>query len=234
MCVNSVRPTRTLVLTLEAYATALTSIYSHTAYGSLAKVPGDVDLLVAGTSCVDFSNLNNEKKTLDGQGESGRTFRGMLSWVSKHRPPIVIIENVKNAPWKDIKANMEGIGYSAMHRSLDTKQFYLPHTRQRGYLVAVHRESSPIPEKWHNWMGRMQRPASVALDAFLLRSDDPRIHREREKLVQESYNSEDKRSGRTDWVRCEARHQRTRLEEELGNKRPLTDWGEGTARYSCS
>ena len=73
----------------------------------MAKVPGDVDLLVAGTSCVDFSNLNNEKKALDEPGESGRTFRGMLSWVSKHRPPIVIIENVKNAPWKDIKADME-------------------------------------------------------------------------------------------------------------------------------
>jgi site-specific DNA-cytosine methylase len=35
-----------------------------TAYGSLADVPntpGCVDMLVAGTSCVDYSNLNNEK-----------------------------------------------------------------------------------------------------------------------------------------------------------------------------
>jgi site-specific DNA-cytosine methylase len=37
---------------------------AYTAYGSLAKVPntpGCVDILVAGTSCVDYSNLNNEK-----------------------------------------------------------------------------------------------------------------------------------------------------------------------------
>jgi site-specific DNA-cytosine methylase len=37
---------------------------AYTAYGSLADVPckpGDVDLLVAGTSCVDYSNLNSEK-----------------------------------------------------------------------------------------------------------------------------------------------------------------------------
>lgn len=37
---------------------------AHTAYGSLVDVPchpEDVDMLVAGTSCVDYSNLNNEK-----------------------------------------------------------------------------------------------------------------------------------------------------------------------------
>jgi site-specific DNA-cytosine methylase len=37
---------------------------AYTAYGALVDVPaqpGCVDLLVAGTSCVDYSNLNNEK-----------------------------------------------------------------------------------------------------------------------------------------------------------------------------
>lgn len=38
--------------------------HAYTAYGSLVDVPcqpGSVDLLVAGTSCVDYSNLNTEK-----------------------------------------------------------------------------------------------------------------------------------------------------------------------------
>ena len=35
------------------------------AYGGLADVPGDCDILVAGTSCVDYSTLNNDKKGLD-------------------------------------------------------------------------------------------------------------------------------------------------------------------------
>jgi hypothetical protein len=37
---------------------------AYTAYGALVDVPnkeGDVDLLVAGTSCVDYSNLNNKQ-----------------------------------------------------------------------------------------------------------------------------------------------------------------------------
>jgi hypothetical protein len=47
-------------------------------YGSRTEVPGNVDMLVAGTSCVDYSNLNNKKQDLDGIGESGQTFRGTL------------------------------------------------------------------------------------------------------------------------------------------------------------
>ncbi|VDC03470.1 unnamed protein product [Peniophora sp. CBMAI 1063] len=207
----------------------LSETHAHTAYGSLVAVPGNVDMLVAGTSCVDFSPLNNKKKTIKDDGESGRTFRGMLEWARKHRPPIIILENVKGAPWSEIKRHMEDMGYSAEHRNLDTKQFYIPHTRQRGYLIAVDRVNSPIPQRWQELVGKMQRPASVVLDAFLLQSDDPRIHREREKLVQASYNTDTRRAGRTDWVRCETRHHRVRLEEELGSKRPFTNWGEGHA-----
>ena len=57
-----------------------------TAYGSLAQVPntpGTVDVLIAGTSCVDFSNLNNEQKKITEKGESAQTFRGMMDWVGK-------------------------------------------------------------------------------------------------------------------------------------------------------
>ena len=43
-----------------------------TAYGSMVNVPGECDILIAGTSCVDYSNLNNEKKGLDDGGESGQ------------------------------------------------------------------------------------------------------------------------------------------------------------------
>ena len=38
---------------------------------------------MAGTSCVDYSNLNNEKKGLDDGGESGQTFTGMMNWVDR-------------------------------------------------------------------------------------------------------------------------------------------------------
>ena len=42
--------------------------FATTAYGRLVEVPGNIDVLIAGTSCVDYSNLNNEKKTIDAKG----------------------------------------------------------------------------------------------------------------------------------------------------------------------
>ncbi|THG95090.1 hypothetical protein EW026_g6497 [Hermanssonia centrifuga] len=201
--------------------------HAYTAYGALAPVPGDVDLLVAGTSCVDYSNLNNEKQGIEANGESGRTFRGMMGWVKIHRPPLVILENVCGAPWKRVQEYFEKIDYSAEFMRVDTKQFYIPHTRTRVYLLAVDSKRSALPKQWMDMIKKMQRPASSTLDAFLLPSDDPRIHQARERLVRESYNAVDRRTGRTDWNRCESRHQRARLEEELGAKRPLTNWEDG-------
>ncbi|KZT02845.1 uncharacterized protein LAESUDRAFT_661099 [Laetiporus sulphureus 93-53] len=201
--------------------------HATTAYGSLAPVPGDVDILIAGTSCVDYSNLNNEKQDIDANGESGRTFRGMMSWVKNHRPPLVILENVCSAPWERVVEYFEKNKYSSQFLRVDTKDFYIPHTRTRVYLLAVDQRNSDLPDEWAKLLNKLKRPASSTLDAFLLPSDDPRIHQAREKLVSESYNAVDRRRGRTDWGRCESRHQRARLEEELGSKRPLTSWDEG-------
>ena len=59
---------------------------------------GSVNILVAGTSCVNYSNLNNEKNTIEETGESGQTFCGLEDWILKEQPPIVLLENVKSAP----------------------------------------------------------------------------------------------------------------------------------------
>ena len=52
---------------------------ASTVYGSGRNVPLDIDILVAGFSCVDFSSLNKNRKTLLDQGESGATFEVCLA-----------------------------------------------------------------------------------------------------------------------------------------------------------
>ena len=100
-------------------------------------MPGNVDILIAGTSCVDYSNLNTKQKGIDQKGESGQTFWGMLGWVKKHRPPMVIQENVCSAPWEQMCEYYRKEGYTATHLRVDTKNHYIPHTRTRVYLLAV-------------------------------------------------------------------------------------------------
>mmetsp|Transcript_22634 Transcript_22634/g.62827 ORF Transcript_22634/g.62827 Transcript_22634/m.62827 type:complete len:2149 (-) Transcript_22634:730-7176(-) len=197
---------------------------AFTAYGSLVDVPGDVDMLVAGTSCVDYSNLNNQKQDIDAKGESGQTFRGMMGWVKKHQPPIVLLENVCSAPWTKVQAYFQENGYSAQFMRVDTKQYYIPHTRTRVYLVAYNSSlccnAADLASDWVQLVKSMERPSSSTLEAFLLPSDDPRVHRGRERLA----IPKERGSGGTDWSRCESRHQRARLDENLGNKRPYTSW----------
>ena len=107
---------------------------ADTAYGSNVPVPGGVDILIAGTSCKDASSLNNHKQDLRfGSGESTRTYRGMLGWVTKHRPGFVVLENVVGAPWSLMCSDFDEIGYQATYsKNFDTKSYYCPQTRTRG------------------------------------------------------------------------------------------------------
>lgn len=149
---------------------------------------------------------------------------------------IVIIENVFGAPWDQKVKIFADIGYSATYLKLDTKDFYIPHTRQRGYLFAIRKPPSPKngrikldnrPQQWKNLVNQMKRPASATLDAFLLSDDDPRVLRGRARLTAESASADHStRAGRTDWTKCETRHLAARSLEELGDQRPLTGWSD--------
>ena len=195
-----------------------------TAYGAKVDVPHNVDMLVAGTSCVDYSNLNNERKGLEAQGESGQTFRGMMNWIRKSQPPIIILENVCNAPWDQVQKKFEDEGYFARFMRVDTKRFYIPHTRTRVYLFACKADDPSLVESWKQLVKSLERPASATLEAFLFDADDPRVHEGRRMLARPG---EDSTRANTDWGRCESRHQRARLEEGLGQRRPFTHWDGG-------
>lgn len=200
-----------------------------TAYGSLRRVPGDVDMLVAGTSCVDYSNLNNDKKSIDDKGESGQTFRGMMSWVKKHMPPVVLLENVCNAPWEVVAKRFEDIGYASHFTRLDTKKYYIPHTRTRVYLLAILTDKADAVSEWKKCVKSLESPAKGSIESFLFSADDPRLENIRHAP------GRNKKRGRVcaDWGRCESRHKKFRLEENLGSAVPLTGWHTGCQLPFC-
>ena len=206
-----------------------------TAYGAMKAVPIDnVDLLVAGTSCVDYSNLNNKQQTIEQKGESGQTFWGMMAWIRRARPPIVLQENVCGAPWPTMVKEYEKEGYAATFQRVDTKNHYIPHTRTRVYLLAIdtravscktgesNRKVGQESARWEAAINELSRPSSSSLEAFLLPTDDPRVHRARLDLASGKRGS--KKETETNWDKCESRHQRCRVDEELGQKRTVTNW----------
>lgn len=211
-------------------------------------------MLVVGFSCVDFSGLNNKKKALNDAGESGDTFRAILKYARKFRPPIIILENIIHAPWELIKAIWENDqpalrkknpeflaewgnfwdkdepAYSAHHIKVDSKLYYIPQTRQRVYMVCIDGKQLPNAdaktEQWGSIMKKLERPASSSIEAFLLPEDDCRLQRARNEYCK---TSRGRAIGRRDveWTLCQGRYQDYRTSRQLGVERPLTNWVDG-------
>jgi len=167
------------------------------------------------------------QKSIKQGGESGQTWRGLIEWIRKAAPPIVILENVCGAPWTVKIGILDKLGYHAAWVKVDTKDYYIPHTRQRGYLFAVKKESGvsgakplskKVVDKWTATVQKLKRPASGALEAFMLANDDPRVLRGRARLC----GTDSSGQPTNDWVKCQSRHQFARASEELGEKHPLT------------
>ncbi|PWY93181.1 hypothetical protein BO94DRAFT_573354 [Aspergillus sclerotioniger CBS 115572] len=198
---------------------------AKTAYGSLEKIPKKADILIAGFACVDFSNLNNKRKTITQKGESGRTFWGILHYAAVYRPRLVMMENVKNAPWAKIKEYWEEINYFATWVDLDTKAFYLPQTRERGFMFCVDRDamkrqnlSDANMEGWAQLLNDFKRPASSPAGMFLLDSDDIRLDQIEKDMATRIKPSR----GPVTWDKYQVRHQGYRLSNALGHKRPVS------------
>lgn len=229
------------------------AVDATTAYGSKAKIPDNVDILITGFSCVDFSGLNSTKRVIEECGESGDTFFAMRDYARIFRPKIIILENVMGAPWLRISDYMAAIGYACKHHFVDTKNYYVPHTRQRGYMMCIDmydkvkndkRSSTEKKlikdlefgeymkkfgqktiETYSRRMDFFKRPASSSVEAFLLDEDDPRVIAGRAEMTKG--NAVEGRKRVVDWTRCQGRHEDYRFRMGLGARRYLTNWEDG-------
>ena len=196
------------------------------------------DFLIAGFCCVDFSTLNSKKRSIEDGGESGDTLCSIIDYAKKCRPKLILLENVQKAPWFDkpegrgkrkpglsITQRFDDIGYAVQHIRTDTKQYYIPHTRVRGYMLCADKglycSIDIVTERLTNWkefMIELKAPASAPVEALLLKADDPVV---RAALLERSVRTSSKV---INWTKCRVGHELYRTELGLGEKRPLTHW----------
>lgn len=186
--------------------------------------------MIAGTACVDFSLLNGKRKTLDDFGESGSTFYALLKHAEKFRPRMIVLENVRVAPWDQLVEVWSKVGYHATFFALDTKKYYIPQTRQRGYMVCIDRrwlgnlENDAGGESLSNQLGELvsqfARQASSPAGKFLLSEDDIQLEQiERDLSVRLEASSS---RSRNSWERYQVRHLVHRRTHELGARRLIS------------
>ncbi|KAF2173847.1 hypothetical protein M409DRAFT_62084 [Zasmidium cellare ATCC 36951] len=191
-----------------------------TAYGAKVPVPTDIDVLIAGTSCVDYSGMNSRKKGINDGGESGDTWRAVMDFCMAARPAIVLLENVKGAPWDYQLQEYQDIGYETVGALVNTKDYYIPHIRQRGYMACFDKQklktgsSRAVASQWAELMETFKRPASSPVSSFFLPND---------KIARQHIRTDDP-TREVDWSTCEIRHIQYRQQLRLGNARPITNW----------
>ena len=104
----------------------------------------EVDLLMHGSPCQDFSLAGLQKS-----GDKGSGTRSSLMWetiriVEKLKPKYVIWENVKNLLSKKHRHNfdayletMEQLGYTNYYQVLNTKDYGIPQNRERVFTISI-------------------------------------------------------------------------------------------------
>ena len=254
---------------MQALLIMLILMLRPTAFSSTVSIPQRIDILVAGTSCTEFSKLNIDPKTTlmggtfkevmkqlskmadDGKapeqisdawnqwvgacintinkektGESHRTFFGMLGYIRKYKPPIIILENVYGAPWCEIGQHLRFEKYAVAWGWYDSKSYYIPQTRCRGYLAAFSAEKfgvEPAFEAARHWnasMTDMQHEPTSNVLSFLFDPSDPVVQSARSEFqVGQSRKIAD-----VNWIDSEVRHIIARRIHKLTDARPYTHW----------
>lgn len=119
--------------------------------GDITKIAGseipDHDVLAAGFPCQPFSIAGVSKKNSLGKPHGfkcttqGTLFFNVASIIELKRPPVVLLENVKNlqshnggSTWKTIKDALVELRYSVFHEVIDAGA-WVPQHRERIYIV---------------------------------------------------------------------------------------------------
>lgn len=125
-------------------------------HGDITKIkPKDIpahDVLLAGFPCQPFSIAGVSKKNSLGRAHGfkcltqGTLFFDIINIVEVRRPPVLVLENVKNLKshdqgrtWKVILSNLEELEYWVFDQVLDAADFGVPQHRERVFIVCFDR-----------------------------------------------------------------------------------------------
>lgn len=156
-------------------------IITHSASSALAwcgysdGVDG-VDVLVGGPPCQAYSragrskinNLRGEAAHLD--DERGVLYEHFLRYVAEISPLAIVVENVPDALNYGgevipviICQRLEKMGYRAHFTILNSANYGVPQTRDRVFILAVHKTVSPITINFPKPSHRLNRRAEVKI-----------------------------------------------------------------------
>lgn len=105
------------------------------------KIPAH-DIICAGFPCQPFS-ISGDQEGFDDKKGRGKLFFDIIRIARRHKPKIILLENVKNFEKHDngktlerVKKELDKIGYYVFHKILCASDYGVPQARKRIYIVA--------------------------------------------------------------------------------------------------
>lgn len=111
----------------------------------------EVDLIMSGSSCQDFSLAGLGKGGDKGSGTRSSLMYENIRIIEKLKPKYVILENVKNLLSKKHIHNfnayleaMEELGYYSYYQVLNAKDYGIPQNRERVFTVSIRKDINKL------------------------------------------------------------------------------------------
>lgn len=132
--------------------------------GDITKIPNEsippFDICLAGFPCQAFSIAGQQKGFEDDyKGMSrGTLFHEVIRICEFRKPKVIFCENVKNLEFHDkkrtfsvIKGAFDQAGYDVYHQVLKSKDFGVPQTRERVYIVCIRKDINTLGKNDFPW-----------------------------------------------------------------------------------
>ena len=107
----------------------------------------EVDLIMHGSPCQDFSVAGNNKGGDEGSGTRSSLMYETIRIVEKLKPKYVIWENVKNLlskkhihNFKNYITKMGELGYNSYYQVLNAKDYGIPQNRERVFTISIRQD----------------------------------------------------------------------------------------------
>jgi len=113
------------------------------------ELPQDIDLITYGFPCQDISLSGKQKGLFNEDGSQTRSglFFEALRIIEETQPKVAIAENVKNLTskkfaeqFKIVLDSLEQAGYNNYWQILNSKDFGVPHNRERVFIVSIRKD----------------------------------------------------------------------------------------------
>jgi DNA (cytosine-5)-methyltransferase 1 len=144
---------------------------------TVEKLPSDVDLLVGGFPCQDYSVAKSANSARGLEGKKGVLWWEILRLVNQHKPRFVFLENVdrllkspspqRGRDFAIMLRTLGDAGYSVDWRVVNSAEYGFPQRRKRVFIVAQRASTPDLPAKRILESGVLARALPVIADGQL-------------------------------------------------------------------